>query len=63
MTGPSGTPSGAGPAPPGAPPRAGEAALVEAESLFRGRREVVIAHAGQRYRLRITQSGKLILTK
>ena len=37
--------------------------VLEAESLFRGSREIVIAHAGQRYRLRITQNGKLILTK
>lgn len=45
------------------PPRAGEAAVVAAETLFRGSREIVIAHAGERYRLRITQNGKLILTK
>lgn len=32
-------------------------------NLLRGRREVVIRHAGQRYRLRITASDKLILTK
>lgn len=31
--------------------------------LFRGRREVVIVHAGQEYRLRITRADKLILTK
>ncbi len=30
--------------------------------LLRGRREVEIEHAGRIYRLRITASGKLILT-
>ncbi|WP_407518809.1 hemin uptake protein HemP [Methylobacterium oryzisoli] len=28
-----------------------------------GRREVIILHAGERYRLRITANDKLILTK
>jgi hemin uptake protein HemP len=43
--------------------------LVEAEAeivsarLLQGRREVVIRHSGQRYRLRVTASDKLILTK
>ncbi|TXN50429.1 hemin uptake protein HemP [Methylobacterium sp. WL18] len=32
-------------------------------SLLQGRREIVIRHAGQRYRLRITANDKLILTK
>lgn len=31
--------------------------------LFQGRREIVIDHDGQAYRLRITQQNKLILTK
>jgi hemin uptake protein HemP len=31
--------------------------------LFRGRREVVILHAGHEYVLRITKADKLILTK
>lgn len=30
--------------------------------LFRGQREVLIEHAGRVYRLRLTASGKLILT-
>ncbi|MGQ0456015.1 MAG: hemin uptake protein HemP [Hyphomicrobium sp.] len=30
---------------------------------MRGGREVVLDHKGQNYRLRITASGKLILTK
>lgn len=32
-------------------------------ALFRGRREIVILHRGQEYRLRITKADKLILTK
>jgi hemin uptake protein HemP len=32
-------------------------------SLFHGRREIVIVHHGQEYRLRITKADKLILTK
>ena len=36
---------------------------VESETLFEGGREVVIVHHGQVYRLRITKSDKLILTK
>lgn len=31
--------------------------------LFGGRREIVIVHRGQEYRLRITKADKLILTK
>ncbi|MGH8558626.1 MAG: hemin uptake protein HemP [Methylococcales bacterium] len=31
--------------------------------LFGAAREVVIEHAGQEYRLRLTRQGKLILTK
>ena len=33
------------------------------EMLFAGARELVIAHAGDEYRLRLTNQGKLILTK
>lgn len=33
------------------------------ETLFAGARELVIAHAGVEYRLRMTSQGKLILTK
>lgn len=36
---------------------------VESETLLRGRREVLIRHAGETYRLRHTRNGKLILTK
>jgi hemin uptake protein HemP len=36
---------------------------VASSLLFQGRREVVIVHHGQVYRLRITRADKLILTK
>jgi hemin uptake protein HemP len=36
---------------------------VESAALFQRGREVIIVHHGQEYRLRITKSGKLILTK
>jgi hemin uptake protein HemP len=39
-----------------------EGRIASAE-LFRGRRDIVILHRGQEYRLRITRSEKLILTK
>ncbi len=36
---------------------------LETTALFAGRSELIIRHAGQLYRLRITRAGKLILTK
>jgi hemin uptake protein HemP len=36
---------------------------IPSPTLFDGDREVVIVHEGQEYRLRITRSDKLILTK
>lgn len=47
------------------PARGGSGAprRVHAAALFRGEREIVIVHRGQEYRLRITKSDKLILTK
>lgn len=36
---------------------------LSSRDLFGGRREVIIDHGGQRYRLRITGSNKLILIK
>jgi len=36
---------------------------LRAEALFSGAREVIIEHAGEEYRLRLTKNGKLILTK
>ncbi|WP_375459397.1 hemin uptake protein HemP [uncultured Enterovirga sp.] len=36
---------------------------VDTVALFGGSREVVLVHRGENYRLRLTQSGKLLLTK
>ena len=36
---------------------------ITSEALFAGEREMVIQHAGQEYRLRLTAQDKLILTK
>ncbi|WP_298724417.1 hemin uptake protein HemP [uncultured Ferrovibrio sp.] len=36
---------------------------LDSRTLFRTAREVIIAHDGADYRLRLTASGKLILTK
>ncbi|NEU12391.1 hemin uptake protein HemP [Methylobacterium sp. BTF04] len=38
-------------------------AVITSAVLMDGRREVVIVHGGERYRLRITANDKLILTK
>lgn len=52
------------------PPREPESAdaptgprTIASEELFQGRRELLIRHAGEIYRLRITRNGKLILQK
>jgi hemin uptake protein HemP len=45
------------------PPAESPHVSVSSRDLFQGRREVVILHAGQEYRLRITRADKLILTK
>lgn len=37
--------------------------VVPADFLFQGSQEILISHKGEHYRLRITKSGKLILTK
>ncbi|CAO3361258.1 hemin uptake protein HemP [Azospirillum melinis] len=37
--------------------------VVESGRLMSGSREIVIQHAGQSYRLRVTRANKLILTK
>jgi hemin uptake protein HemP len=52
------------PVPDKAPPAdSGQVRRVESTTLFQLGREVVIVHHGQEYRLRITKSDKLILTK
>ena len=43
--------------------RTSEQRQISSTSLFHGRREIVILHHGQEYRLRITKADKLILTK
>jgi hemin uptake protein HemP len=40
-----------------------QARRVDSETLLQREREVVIVHRGQEYRLRLTKSDKLILTK
>jgi hemin uptake protein HemP len=37
--------------------------VISAAVLLRDRRELLIEHAGERYRLSLTKNGKLILTK
>ena len=39
------------------------ASRISSSNLLGGRRELVIEHAGQEYRLRLTRNDKLILTK
>ena len=41
----------------------GPAVRIVSTELFRGRREIVIVHRGQEYRLHNTKADKLILTK
>ncbi|WAJ28954.1 hemin uptake protein HemP [Antarcticirhabdus aurantiaca] len=51
------------PQPAGASSRPDEAVPVEARTLLGGRRELLIAHGAELYRLRLTSNNKLILTK
>ena len=44
-------------------PRGPATPLLRSEELFGRSREILIEHAGGYYRLRVTQSNKLILTK
>ncbi len=45
------------------PPRPAMAETVRAMDLLKNRQVLVIEHAGERYQLRLTKNGKLILTK
>lgn len=47
------------------PPRTGPGSprIVPSEAILAGEREVCIAHGAEIYRLRVTSTGKLILTK
>jgi hemin uptake protein HemP len=49
--------------PPTAKQDKAEIRRLNAESMFANTDEVIIDHAGQSYRLRLTRNGKLILTK
>ena len=49
--------------PPVEKPADDEAKTIVADELFKGRREILIEHAGETYRLRITRRNKLILQK
>lgn len=51
--------SGGSAAPGGLPPLRS----LRSEDILQGQKEIVIEHGGQRYRLRVTAAGKLILTK
>lgn len=44
-------------------PGADQLRVMTSEALFAERREVRILHRGEEYRLRLTKTGKLILTK
>ncbi len=37
--------------------------VVKSDDLFQGRKELIIIHGREEYRLQITRAGKLILTK
>jgi hemin uptake protein HemP len=53
-------------APPTSPPAnesKNPSRVVSAQELFAGEREICIEHEGERYVLRITRRGKLILQK
>lgn len=50
-----------GPVEPGTRPFPSGA--IPTDFLFQGSQEILISHNGERYRLRITKNGKLILTK
>jgi hemin uptake protein HemP len=45
------------------PRRASDPPVISSHELFAGQREVVIQHGQEQYRLRLTNSNKLILIK
>jgi hemin uptake protein HemP len=55
------------PSPPPAakpdPPERAEPLVVSSDKLLGGRRQLIIQHGDERYRLLVTRSNKLILTK
>ena len=46
---------------PGKP--AEESPVIDSRALFGGSREIIIEHRGERYVLRVTRQGKLLLNK
>lgn len=48
---------------PATAPTAQAPRVIESRDLFRGRTEILIAHDGSIYRMKITRQGKLILNK
>jgi hemin uptake protein HemP len=44
-------------------PASTEPQTISSEALLGGRRQLIIQHGGERYRLLVTRSNKLILTK
>ncbi len=40
-----------------------ERLIITSSQLFKGFQEIIIKHAGEEYRLRITSNNKLIMTK
>lgn len=49
--------------PPDRVAKSGEVSAITSDQLMRGERVVVILHRGEEYRLQVTATGKLILTK
>jgi hemin uptake protein HemP len=49
--------------PPADSPNVAQTPVFDVRELLAGGREVIIIHAGERYRLRVTANDKLILTK
>jgi hemin uptake protein HemP len=56
-------PAGSAPRTPDRPTSSQSEESIDSEDLFKGRRELVIRHKQERYILRITRQGKLILNK
>lgn len=56
-------PQGGARAPEGDGPPEPNVPTLESKDLLQGRRDILIRHQGQHYRLQATRQGKLILTK
>lgn len=49
--------------PPSGPETGSRRKVLRTQDLFEGSVEIILLHASQEYRLRVTRNGKLILTK